>query len=134
MFMKKLWNLKINPYDTGKIAEFLCRIYMRFCGYRIVAKNYRCGSGKKNLCGELDFIAKKGKRIVFCEVKKRAKNSDFLRALSNKQQERIIHGGEYFMKHHPQYHHYKMQFDVFFVKLPCSISRVQNALYDDRIR
>lgn len=69
--MKKLWNLKITPYKSGQLAEFVCRLYMRLHGYRIIAKNYKCGSGKKTSCGELDFVAAKGKRIVFCEVKKR---------------------------------------------------------------
>ena len=38
---------------------------------------------------ELDFVAAKGKRIVFCEVKKRKRSADFLYALSYKQQQRI---------------------------------------------
>ena len=131
--MPKPWNLKISPYNSGKIAEFLCRMYMRLHGYRIIAKNYRCGSGKKTPYGELDFIALRGKRIVFCEVKKRRRDIDFLRALSYQQQRRIIYGGEYFMKHHPKYERYKVQYDVFFVKLPVFIKRIENALYDDSI-
>ena len=98
--MKKLWNLKITPYKSGQLAEFVCRLYMRLHGYRIIAKNYKCGSGKKTSCGELDFVAAKGKRIVFCEVKKRKRSADFLYALSYKQQQRIMRGGEYFMKMH----------------------------------
>ena len=46
--MKKLWKLKITPNNTGKLAELICRIYMRFLGYKIIAKNYKTGSGKKN--------------------------------------------------------------------------------------
>ena len=38
--MKKLWNLKITPYKSGQLAEFVCRLYMRLHGYRIIAKNY----------------------------------------------------------------------------------------------
>ena len=45
--MIKLWKLKIKPYNSGKLAEFICRLYMRLSGYRIIAKNYRCGE----LCG-----------------------------------------------------------------------------------
>lgn len=132
--MKKLWNLKISPHNSGKFAEFMCRMYMRLCGYRILAKNYRCGSGRKTACGELDFVAKKGKRIVFCEVKKRKTDNDFLKALSFKQKNRILAGGEYFMRNHPMYGKYAMQFDVFFVKLPFYIKRIKNALHDDTIR
>lgn len=131
--MTKLFKLKISPYNSGYFAEFICRMYMRFHGYRIIAKNYRCGTGKKTPYGELDFVAKKGKTIVFCEVKKRQNDSEFLRALSNKQQERILNGGQYFMKHHPKYKNYSMRFDVFFIKLPFSIRHLKNAIYSDRI-
>lgn len=132
--MKKLWNLKISKKQSGALAEFLCRMYMRLHGYRIIAKNYHCGSGKKTPYGELDFVAAKSGRLIFCEVKKRRHDEDFLRALSYNQQQRIIRGGEYFIRHHRQYGTYKMQYDVFFVRLPFSIKRIENALYDDYIR
>lgn len=127
--MKKLWNLKIKHNLSGKIAEFLCRMYMRFSGYRIVAKNYICGTGKKTPFGELDFVAVKGATIIFCEVKKRQHHEDFLKALSYNQQQRIIRGGQYFISRHPQYKRHTIQFDVFFVCLPWHIERIQNALY-----
>lgn len=129
MCMKKLWNLKISNKQAGNLAEFLCRMYMRFAGYRIVAKNYVCGTGKKTPFGELDFVAVKGKNIVFCEVKKRRKNKDFLKALSYNQQRRIIRGGQYFITKYPQYTDFTIQFDVFFVRLPWHVERIQNALY-----
>lgn len=128
-FMKKLWNLKTKHNFSGKIAEFLCRMYMRCFGYRIVAKNYICGTGKKTPFGELDFVAVKGSNIVFCEVKKRQNNEDFLKALSYNQQQRILRGGQYFISRHPQYKQHTIQFDVFFVRLPWHIERIQNALY-----
>ena len=133
-FMKKLCKLKISPYKSGSVAEFLCRMYMRMHGYQIIAKNYICGAGKKTPYGELDFVAVKDKTIVFCEVKKRQNDVDFLKALSIKQQERILNGGQYFMHTNPKYKNYSMRFDVFFVKLPLSIKWIKNAIYRDRIR
>ncbi|MCM1323665.1 MAG: YraN family protein [Acetobacter sp.] len=127
--MKKHWNLKISTKYAGRIAEFLCRMYMRFRGYRIIAKNYICGTGKKTPFGELDFVAIKGKHIVFCEVKKRQHNEDFLKALSYNQQQRIMRGGQYFISRHPKYKNHTIQFDVFFVKLPWHIERIKNAFY-----
>lgn len=128
MCMKKRWNLKISNKRTGRIAEFLCRMYMRFNGYRIIAKNYICGTGKKTPFGELDFVAVKAKTIVFCEVKKRQHNEDFLKALSYHQQQRIMNGGMYFISKNPKYKDYTLQFDVFFVRLPWHIERIKNAL------
>jgi putative endonuclease len=130
--MKKLCKLKISPYKSGYLAEFICRMFMRLHGYRIIAKNYRCGTGKKTPYGELDFVAIKGMNIVFCEVKKRQNDIDFSRALSYKQQERILNGGQYFMRAHPKYKKYSMRFDVFFIKLPFSIKWLKNAIYRDR--
>jgi len=130
--MKKLFKSKISPYKSGYLAEFICRMFMRLHGYRIIAKNYRCGTGKKTPYGELDFVAIKGMNIVFCEVKKRQNDIDFSRALSYKQQERILNGGQYFMRAHPKYKKYSMRFDVFFIKLPFSIKWLKNAIYRDR--
>ena len=127
--MTKRFRLKITTNQSGKIAEFMCRMYMRFLGYRIVAKNYRCGTGKKTPFGELDFVAVKGKTIVFCEVKKRQNDMEFLRALSYQQQQRILNGGQYFLRANPKYKQYEMRFDVFFVKLPFSIKWLKNAIY-----
>ena len=129
--MQKPWNLKISNKRSGNFAEFVCRMYMRLHGYHIVAKNYICGSGKQTPFGELDFVAVKSQSIVFCEVKKRQHNEDFLKALTSRQQQRIIRGGLYFLRRNPQYAQYSVQFDVFFVKLPFHIERIQNALSDN---
>jgi len=130
--MTKLFKLRITANQSGKIAEFMCRMYMRFHGYRIIAKNYRCGTGKKTPFGELDFVAIKGNIIVFCEVKKRQSNMEFLRALSYQQQQRILNGGQYFLRANPKYKKYEMRFDVFFVKLPFVIKHLKNAIYRNR--
>lgn len=131
-FMTKLWKLKIKPYNSGKLAEFICRLYMRLSGYRIIAKNYRCGSGKNTPCGEIDFIAVKKKRIVFCEVKKRNSSKSFWKALSYNQQQRILRGGRYFINANPQFKKYTSQYDVFWIRLPFSIKRFKNALFIDK--
>jgi len=134
MFMKKPYPLKTTANKSGRIAELMCRMYMRIAGYRIIAKNYRFKSGRKTMAGELDFIALKGKTIVFCEVKERQDARNFLFALSYKQQQRILTGGACFIRDHPQYKNYSIRFDVFFVQLPFYINRIKNALYIDSVR
>ncbi len=131
MFMKKPWPLKITANNSGKIAEFLCRWYMRFLGYKIIAKDYRCGRGKNTPYGELDFIAAKHKILVFCEVKKRKNDKAFLFALSYKQQQRIMNGAQYFIRKNPQYSTFSIRFDVFFVHLPFHVKHIKNALHRD---
>ncbi len=132
--MKKLWKLKISPYNSGRIAEFICRLYMILHGYRIVEKNYRINNKRKTIYGEVDFIAQKGKKLYFCEVKKRKNKKNFMFALTPKQQQRIMLTGENFLKSNKKYKNFSMQFDVFFIILPFNIKRVSNALYYDRIR
>ena len=132
-YMTKHWKLKISNYNSGRIAEFICRMYMRLHGYRIVAKNYRCGSGKNTPYGELDFVAVKKNKIVFCEVKKRKDTKNFWSALSYTQRQRIMRGGQYFIKANPKYKSYTIQFDVFWIQLPFKIKHIKNALYSDKI-
>ena len=131
--MKEQYKSKITPYNSGKIAEFICRMYMRIHGYRIIAKNYKTGSGRNTPFGEIDFIAAKKNKIVFCEVKKRKNKNDFLRALTNKQQIRIKNSAQAFMKTHKSYKNFSMQFDVFFVILPFNIRRIKNAIVMNEI-
>ena len=130
--MKKLWKLKITPYNSGKIAELLCRIYMRLLGYRIIAKNYKTQTGKNTYCGEIDFIAKKKNKIIFCEVKKRKNKNDFFRALNPKQQKRITNGAISFIKNNKKYKNHTIEFNVFFVILPFKIKRIKNAFRYDK--
>jgi putative endonuclease len=51
--------------QLGKQGEALASWYLKACGYRILAQNYR------NRMGEIDIIAKEGGTLVFVEVKAR---------------------------------------------------------------
>lgn len=58
----------MNTKVIGDYGEKLARRYLWLHGYRIVEKNYRSRHG------EIDIIARKGKYIVFVEVKTRSDN------------------------------------------------------------
>lgn len=75
---------KQKAYDYGLWAETLCVICLRLKGYRILER--RC----RNSYGEVDLIAKRGKHLVFIEVKARQNLEDGLYALSQTQQQRIL--------------------------------------------
>ena len=49
--------------SKGKLGECIARIYLRLHLYKILEKNFKTNTG------EIDIIAKKGKTIVFVEVK-----------------------------------------------------------------
>ena len=115
----------MNNYAKGKFAEFLARLYMRLHGYSIVAKNYVSGRG--TTAGEIDFIAKRGKLLVFAEVKQRSSLDNAAYAIKPEQQQRLIRGARNFIKHNPQYIGYDMRFDAILINLPFSIRHISNA-------
>jgi len=76
----------------GASAERLAEDYLREKGYEILAKNFR------SPFGEIDLVVKKGKTLVFVEVK----SGSFLKGypeerVDRKKQERIQKIGEYFL-------------------------------------
>lgn len=115
----------MNNYHSGHWAEFLARNLFRLKGYRILASNYITGKGTN--AGEVDFVARKGKTLVFVEVKKRSTLEKAAYALSELQKQRIRKGAEAFLKKHPQYCSHDIRFDAVLVKLPCSILHLKNA-------
>jgi len=54
--------------SVGRMGEGLAADYLEKAGYQIIARNY------VNYFGEIDLIAKKGRRLIFFEVK--TKTSD----------------------------------------------------------
>ena len=59
--------------ELGRFGEERAARWLRLRGYRILESNYACRSG------EIDLIARRGKYIVFVEVKLR-KSADFAAA------------------------------------------------------
>jgi putative endonuclease len=110
---------------AGKIAELFARFVFRLKGYRIIAANYITGKGTR--AGEVDFIAARGKTIVFVEVKQRQSLDVAAYAVLAKQQQRIWRGAEAFLKKNPKYQNYNIRFDVFLVNLPFRFSHIEDA-------
>ncbi len=65
-------------------------------GYRVIAANYVTGRGTR--AGEVDFIAVRGKTVVFVEVKQRSSLEKAAEAVLSRQQKRIWRGAEAFCK------------------------------------
>ena len=55
----------MNNREFGARGELMARDYLKSKGMRVLEMNYRCP------IGELDIIAREGRRYVFVEVKRR---------------------------------------------------------------
>ncbi|WP_120498308.1 YraN family protein [Kiloniella sp. EL199] len=114
-------NSKRNSYKTGRYAELFSVWYLRCKGYQILSKNY------KTRVGEIDLIARKKKLICFVEVKKRQNLEMASQAISQKQQIRIIHAAEYFLKQNPQYQDFAQRFDAVLIGATVFPYHIKNA-------
>ena len=117
--------MKLTNWQKGRWAEFYARMLFRCKGYHIIAHNYKTGIGTH--AGEIDFIATKGKTIVFVEVKKRSSFDNAAEAILPQQQQRIVRGAEAFLQKHQKYKNYNARFDAVFVVFPLRILHLKNA-------
>lgn len=98
---------------TGKRAEIMAAWWLRLKGYAILARGWtnRRGSG----AGEIDIVAKRGRLLVFVEVKARADADSAAHALRPAQRSRISRGAQAFVAAHPHLEQCAMRFDVVLV-------------------
>ena len=82
--------------ELGRFGEERAARYLRLRGYRIVETNYACR------LGEIDLIARKGRYLVFVEVKLR-KSGDFAAArefVTRSKQQRILSTASVYLAQH----------------------------------
>lgn len=82
---------------AGRRAENWVAIYLILTGYRILARRFKTRSG------EIDLVARRGKTLVFVEVKQRAKAEHTIDPVTARSEERIIRAGEIFLSRHPRF-------------------------------
>ena len=90
----------------GRWAEMLAAWRLRFAGYRVVARNYR------SPVGEIDLVARRGRTLVFVEIKTRPSLDEAAEAIRAGQQRRIRNAAEAFLAGHPQFAGYELRFDA----------------------
>jgi putative endonuclease len=99
-------SLKQTNYFRGMVAEVYAIIILTLKGYRILAWRY------KTPVGEVDIVARRGRTIVFIEVKLRPDTETALYAISPRAQQRIIRAASHFMVSHPRFQDFSMRFDA----------------------
>ena len=93
----------------GDLAEFLCRCQLRLCGWRILARDWRCPAG------EIDIVARRGKVLAIIEVKARATAADAASAIAPRQRRRIARAASAFLLARPELAGLSVRFDVMLV-------------------
>lgn len=107
---------------TGAQAERRARLYYLLRGYRVLGANVRPGGV------EVDLIVRRGRRVIFCEVKAKlgARFGDPAEMVGGEKQERLRRAAEAWLAEHPEAADWEVRFDVVSVT-PRGVRRVANA-------
>ncbi|MEO1241604.1 MAG: YraN family protein [Pseudomonadota bacterium] len=91
---------------AGRWSELLAGWYLRLKGFSILERRYKAHGG------EIDIIARRGKLIVFAEVKTRQSMDDAINAISARNRRRIITAADLFIARHPHLAQCDMRYDI----------------------
>jgi putative endonuclease len=108
----------------GRWAETKCVWWLRLKGYTVVARRYRSGMG------EIDIVARRGRVLVFVEVKARPTFDQALQAIGRQQRTRIARAASLFIAAHPAFASLTMRYDVMVV-LPWRLPRHVSGAWTD---
>lgn len=96
-------------WQRGRRGEALALFALRLAGYRILARDHRAAPG------EIDIIARRGRLLIFVEVKARADFDRAAEALPARQRRRIARAAEGFLAMRPELRFCRCRFDVVLV-------------------
>ena len=113
-----------STFIRGRAAERRVAWHYRLRGYRILARNVRAGGV------ELDLVVRRGRRLVFCEVKLKQGPAfgDPLEAVDRSKRKRLRRGAQAWLLANPRLAGLDIAFEVAAVR-PSGIERVADALY-----
>ena len=94
--------------QLGAEAERRVRLHYRLRGYRVLATNTRAGGN------ELDIVLRRGRRLVFCEVKMRSGRGfgDPWEAVGPEKERRLRRAAEGFLARNRGLLHLEIAFEV----------------------
>jgi len=89
---------ELSTAQRGRKGERLASRYLRWRGYRVVERNFRCP------LGEIDLIVQKRGTVVFCEVKTRTGDgfAPPYEAVNRGKMMRLERTAEYWLNTRPQ--------------------------------
>ena len=106
----------------GRRAERRAAIHYVLRGYRILARNAWAAGY------ELDLVARRGRRLVFCEVKEKTgpRFGDPFEMVTDEKQRRIRRAAEAWLAARPDLRELEVRFDVVAVR-PDGVQRLTHA-------
>lgn len=107
----------------GRRAESLAAWFLRLKGYRLLARRYRTPAG------EIDLVMRRGRTVVFVEVKQRPDESAALEAVTPAARRRIARAAAMWISRHPAAAGLDQRFDVV-LALPRRLPRHLAAVFD----
>ncbi|MDA0238961.1 MAG: YraN family protein [Proteobacteria bacterium] len=106
------------PGRLGWAAETATAWTLRLKGYRIIRRRH------KSPVGEIDLIARRGKLLIFIEVKARATYEAAAHSVTRRQRNRIERAAALFLSSQSAYAGFDIRFDVVLItrgRLPIHI-------------
>ena len=99
-------NQRKRAEQRGRLAEALAALYLMTKFYRILARRVRTP------LGEVDLVARRGRQLVFAEVKARRRPGEALYAVGPQSQRRIANAARIWLARHPGDAELSIRFDV----------------------
>lgn len=112
---------KRKSHRWGQWAELIGAALLVAKGHWILARRY------KSPVGEIDLIARRGRVVIFTEVKARASISDAAHTISARQRRRIVRAAEHWLAHNPQSADVDLRFDVILIGRACTFRHLKDA-------
>ena len=100
---------RIARYRSGLRAERLAEFYLIAKAYLPITRRY------KTPYGEIDLIVRRGKTLVFVEVKARKTFEEGAESIHARTQMRIRNAARAFLSTHPEYLEHQMRFDAIII-------------------
>ncbi len=96
-------------YRKGQWAEKLAVCWFFLQGYQTLARGYRTAAG------EIDLVVKRGRLLVFVEVKARNDLESAQNAIQSRQRQRIEKAAEIFLQRHKSLSDCDCRFDALLI-------------------
>ena len=100
---------RVAAFRLGLSAESRAAMLLVAKGYRIAARRW------KTPLGEIDIVARRGRALVFVEVKARERTDDAAEAVTERSRRRIIAAAALWLAHRPADAARDIRFDVMLV-------------------